>query len=285
MYVKTVSPSSYNSYEYCQFKYYLRYDLGILDEAGPAATLGHIGHYVIETIVNQRLEGKEPDNAWDLWNQEWKKKVEEMPDTMDRIYSKKTDEVKDGLKKLLKDPIYSPYLCDPLSAEQNIEISLPEEDTKIIGKIDRVQKRKDGGIEVFDLKTGRQQKFHPDAKNKLKVADLWDDIQMQIYGYAVRELYPDAKSYWATLYYPSGDGALTIEVGKIPVEQIKDRIISYVREVRNNNNPKLNKGWWCNKICSYGRDGTCPGVYNDIQVMGKDLVEFTYKETKERRNK
>jgi hypothetical protein len=50
------------------------------------------------------------------------------------------------------------------------------------------------------------------------------------------------------------------------------------KAIEANHEPQRNKGWHCNKLCSYGPMGTghCDAIWSEIQQLGFEFVTNKY---------
>jgi ATP-dependent helicase/DNAse subunit B len=276
MRIESVSPSSYKKYHFCQFAWFLNYELGFKDQAGAAAMLGSIAHDAMEEATQEKIEGKPQTPYWELWEKHLDLYKSKEPEIFSSIKPAKEREVKKAMETLLSHDRYSPYgnLCVPISAEERLDVIFDEESVVITGKIDRIQEHPEG-IEIFDLKTGQQKCF--ETQVPIDENYLWKDIQLQVYSLFARKYYPQYERVFATLFYVKGEGPLTIEVSKIPEEDIEKRLRDYIKRVKKNEMPQRNKGWHCNVLCHYGKTGICNDVYADIKIEGMDFTKEFYK--------
>ena len=56
MYITTLRPSAYGTWNICQFQYFLTYCLGIQDKSGKAAIKGTICHLALECLALLKQE-------------------------------------------------------------------------------------------------------------------------------------------------------------------------------------------------------------------------------------
>jgi hypothetical protein len=261
--------SSYNTFDFCQHKYYLDYCLDFRSPANKKAQKGTIVHKALEILAKLKLakqEGKDnvydeelnehfnigsctPDIAIELvfWHYRAKKEYE--------YEEKDLNDCKKWLSEALlwKNGMFSPLKMNILSPEQyfDFEIKQPwafykytlEDGTKlegylaIKGTLDLVVERDKNTIEVVDWKTGVRINWN--TKKPKEYEDFYNDPQLLLYYYAAHKLYPKIKHIFLTIFWLQDGGPFTICFQPKDLKRtenlIKDRFIS----IKRTDKPKL----------------------------------------------
>jgi rubrerythrin len=296
MKIEGISASSYNTYDQCQWKWFLSYSLGIEDASGGAAILGNVCHDVFETMSIASIEKKSPKHKdfdlkhqWDKWFNEYKEKNEEIFKT---IKDDKIRKIYKGAQNLLEGKYkdYTPINPNTICAEQYFKISIKEDRFKIPdhirsnddqthfsirGFIDRIDKIDDETLEIIDYKTGSRASFMSDSKDKKDGETLRDDIQPRMYHLASKVLYPEIKNFLITFIYTTDGGPITTPMCDEDISDTKEMIYNRYMHVLNNTNPQQNKSWRC-RFCAFDKSKTnlCDQLYDEKQSMGQQGLEF-----------
>jgi RecB family exonuclease len=114
----------------------------------------------------------------------------------------------------------------PAQTEMSFQFLL--QDIKIIGRFDRIDKLKDGKIEIIDYKTGGN---IPDER-KLK-----NDLQLTLYALAATKINEPLfnkkpEDVLLTLYYVEKNKRMTTTRSKEQLEEAKNYIIKKVEEIQ-----------------------------------------------------
>lgn len=178
-----LSISRLRVYLQCARKFYFRYvepvpkDEQIQDDEGPA-TFGITIHEVLETLyaefVQRKHQGPFPvDSLVPNWQA-----------AFTRSDLKSPEMYREGLRILRSYAQRHPFIdyTTILGVEQ--EITLQVEEFKITGYMDRVERVSEDEAKVIDYKTNRR---------PFSDEDLEDDIQMSLYGFATKQMFPWAK--------------------------------------------------------------------------------------------
>ena len=235
--LKNISYSQIEAYERCPLQYKYQYILKIPTAPGSAASFGS----TIHAILQKFYRGFAKDNTWglshliNLLESSWvpigynskahqlrmKKEAKEMLENYYNSFHSPEIEIID-LEKLFKIRINSSIF--------------------LTGKIDRVDKKSDGKIEVIDYKTGKR----PDDKKLAK------NMQLTIYATAASNpgMYnKPVEKIDLTFYYLQAREKVTFNRTVDDLKVIKDNIESVVGKIRNQDFPP-NVGRHCN-YCSF----------------------------------
>jgi len=183
----TFSASGLNTYERCPLKYKFQYIVQIPSLSRTFFDLGSAVHTVIEHLSKKQKEGISPtkEMALALLDTAWSTAA----------YESKSHEMED---RAMAEALIGTYLGwqagNPnriLEAEKRFQISLGGRLLK--GVIDRIEETPDGEIVVIDFKTGSK-------PGNLSKNTIREDIQMNLYSLAIREVYGKLPLK-ASLYY------------------------------------------------------------------------------------
>lgn len=273
-----MSASAYDCYTFCQFKYLLSTVLGIEDISGPSAALGKAAHSVLEEISKAKIAKQEMPDYKTLWQKE-------VSNILCKVEASKIKQIQKGLFDFIENSVYTPYKANTTAVEKYFRIKLEVKDAvfNIAGLVDRIDVIDDKTIEILDYKTGQRKTFMSNEKEKKDSISLYDDIQPRLYYLAAKTLYPSFENLLVTMIYLTDGGPFTVPLDKSSIEPTKELLYKRFLEIKENNDPQKNVGWWCQKMCSYGKSGVCNEIYNSLQENGLDFVTLRYKEERKPR--
>lgn len=234
----TFSYSQLETYKLCPLKYKYQYVLKIPTPTNAAASFGETIHKVFELAYQKHKQGEKISKKilHQLYMSSW----------IPIGYSSKSHERTTQLvgSKLLDD-YFEKYHNEHtviLDTERWFRLKL-DPNTTIIGKIDRVDRGKDGGLEIIDYKTGK----------KPTLPELKKNLQLGIYALAAKDkgLYntsPDKVTL--TFYFLQQDEAkVSLSKSEEDLMMVKEEIKKIITDIRGNNfSPKT--GPWC-KHCPF----------------------------------
>lgn len=213
----TFSASGLGTYERCPLKYKYQYVVLIPSVPRTYFDLGSSVHSVIEHLSKKQKEGVRPtkEMALSLLDTTWSTAA----------YESKSHEMKDReIAEALLDTYLAWQSINPnriLEAEKRFQITLGGR--LVRGVIDRIEETPGGEIVVIDFKTGSK----PGALSKNTIRD---DMQMNLYSLAVREIYGKLPVR-ASLYYLSPnktyDYTPTIET----ITSFENRVLKLINAV------------------------------------------------------
>lgn len=291
MKIKGLSASSYDSYTWCEFQFYLTQILGFYDESGPAATLGHLSHHVLEILSRLSiLKHKKDSKYWNaeyLWQICFNHYAKERPDIFEKIDSSKLKKVAKGTFALINSE-YSPINERTIAAET--PFSIPVQDNELAfeidgqkhylnlrGRIDRIDKINDSTIEIMDYKTGTRTNYKSSDRAKKDEISLRDEIQPRLYHLAAKHLFPWAENIIVTFIYLADGGPISVPFCDQDIHKTYDMIKKRYFTIKNNSSPqKTSEKWKCRSLCSFYKDGTCDGVYKEMHENGYDFTTTKY---------
>ena len=227
-----ISPSTLNSYIACPraFLYSKVLEIPVLDKDTENAHYGTAVHSVLKWAV-QYAQTNERYPDLDLMKEIFIKNLSMQEfDTL----QKREEFEKRGLKCL--DKYYPQMLSTPFNRISSTEYSfnyVPVENHFLKGFIDRIEKNKDGTLEVYDYKTGG-------AKSKSQIADgkTYENYlnQLRFYKYALEILDNNTKVVRAGLIFvEEPDNNFYIELTDKDNQIIKDKIDYVYTNIENLN--------------------------------------------------
>ncbi|MDP4010621.1 MAG: UvrD-helicase domain-containing protein [Candidatus Roizmanbacteria bacterium] len=235
--VKNISYSQLQTYEMCPLQYKYQYILKIPTAPGSAASFGSTIHNVLQKFY----KGFATDSTWDLPH------LLNILETMwiPIGYSSQAHQkrMKEEAKEMLENYYHSFHTPEIkiIDLEKLFKIRIGSSEF-LTGKIDRVDQKKNGGIEVVDYKTGRR----PDDK-KLK-----KDLQLAIYAKAASDpgLYNiPIEKIDLSFYYLQAREKITLNRTTEDLEEVQTRVKDVVQKIRGQQfEPHV--GLWCD-YCSF----------------------------------
>ncbi|KUG15735.1 atp-dependent dna helicase uvrd/pcra [hydrocarbon metagenome] len=213
----TFSASELGTYERCPLKYKYQYVVQIPSLSRTFFDLGKAVHTAIEHLSKKQKEGIPPtkEMALALLDTAWSTAA----------YESKSHEEKDReTAEALLDTYLSWQAGNPnriLEVEKRFQISLGGR--LVRGAIDRIEETPDGGIVVIDFKTGS--KSGNISKNTIQ-----QDMQMNLYSLAVRELYGKLPVR-ASLYYLAPNKTYDYQPTVETIGSFEERVVNLIRAV------------------------------------------------------
>lgn len=228
----TFSFSQLETYHLCPLRYKYQYILKIPTQANAAASLGTSIHTALQKFYQEFITDKKValNRLLEFYHQSW----------IPIGYSSDAHQMrmkKEG-EKMLK-------LYFNTFHKQNLQTEAMEKlfrikispDIFLSGKIDRVDRTPEGGLEIIDYKTGKK----PDEK------ELQKSLQLSIYLLAVtdKSLYNEPiHKISLTFYYLQNGEKVTIKKTPEEVAEVKETIKTTIKELRQSNyTPHV--GPWC----------------------------------------
>jgi hypothetical protein len=145
---------------------------------------------------------------------------------------------------------------------------------RIKGTMDLVTSPDPGVIEYVDYKTGARKNWATDEEKTY--AKLHDDIQLLLYFYALRKLYPEYKHIIMTIFYLRDGGPFSLCFDDSDETKFLKKLEEKFVEIKNCNYPKpINKwrsGFKCEKLCHYYKTNW-PGTDKSMCCHAEDTIK------------
>lgn len=169
----TLSNSSISKFRQCPRSYYYDYVIKLPKKPKDYFILGTFVHEVLEIFYKTLIEDKSKNLA-SLMGECFKKTRQEHPEATVNILA--------DAKSLLQNYLVRVIAKEPLPPKLEVEnkFTIDIGGVKVTGIIDRIDFKEDGSVDVVDYKTGKKAKSAKDFEN---------DLQLPIYGTAVKQLY------------------------------------------------------------------------------------------------
>jgi len=257
---KGISPFALEAYNKCPFSFLLSYILKISELRDPeqgidSSIRGRVIHKILADFYRRRLEKKIKKTGtadWEEIKEIALESIEEMaPGARDKILLR-LELISKTHKPLLKDFLNLETLKNEGHTVKDVEwqftgkevsISMNGERLGLLGRIDRIDKGKEGLI-IFDYKTGSKKNL-PTANKIMKGGSF----QFPIYRYAVEHCIGRVSRL---TYYVlnSEDGVLLEQRPKIPNEVLIKNIFDVWKEIKELNFPPVHSSN-CESSCSF----------------------------------
>lgn len=283
MYIVSISPSSYNTLDECEMKYYIGNVLKIREPAGAAAERGTIVHNFFEILalhkkaqqenqktIKNKVYGTEPVQAEDpmqididdLFDKCWNYYVEKSIHKYDDKLKKETF----GWAKSALDTNEDPRKLHIISAEQYYSFLIEEPwakyeywsntENKVISGyytvnliIDLIVQNPDGSVKFIDWKTAQRKDWITGKRKEYE--DLYKDIQLNIYNYVLHKIYPDKTVHVCIVYLKDGGAFDFIFTPKSREDTLK-RVKKQMERARAITIPRQVKSYKC-RWCFYSK--------------------------------
>ncbi len=286
MKVSGLSYSSMTNYDWCNFKYWLQAVLGFQDESGPAATIGHISHHILEILSKASVVKHDPKSKiWDLdylfkicFNRYYK----ERPEICEKIDNKKLLDVSKGVVDIINSD-YTPIRNNTIAVELPFNIAITDPGFKINdkylnirGRIDRVDQIDTSTLEIIDYKSGTRTNYNSSDRHKKTSEDLYNDLQPRLYHLACQYLYPEFNSFIVTMYYLTDGGAVSVPFSEADIGITKEILRRKFQAISANDDPQRTRSWKCNVLCPFGKDGSCDKLWAEKEQVGVEFMKAKY---------
>lgn len=309
MLIKTVRSSALSTWEFCPFKYFLSYNLGISEPANAKALHGTICHKALEMLalkklsIQKKLDSFQEDEIGKTYNINASTNEEILHDAYDLITRKETHidwSSKDFLRcreLFNKAFVYDNGRFNPLNQtivnpETKFDFELKEPEfyydfgkhgkgyLRLRGTMDLIVEE-DGMYHLIDYKTGKRYNWGKDKEKTYK--DLCKDEQLCLYYFAAKQLHPD-KDFIVTIYYIDFDEPITLSFDDETIAYTKKFLKERFNEIKNTFWPKRKISWKCTKLCAFGKKdldnqpvvgyngSMCDCINKELQTIGLEKV-------------
>lgn len=239
-----LSPTRLNDYLECQRKFFYLKVLNIdIQQANwDNANYGTAIHNVLEKAVNFAFENSfypKLEEMLEWFNQN-------MDNSTFTTVEKKEMFLKRG-KTALSD-YYPRFIETPIKSIVNVEYSFNNVEVQgnfISGKIDRIEKNKDGTFELYDYKTGT-----PVSAKKVEIGESREDYfnQLCFYKYAFEKLTNKKVSKVGLIYIENHSKTIYKELGQNDMEYIENLITKAYKDIKD---LQFNETAKSNDTCKY----------------------------------
>lgn len=239
-----LSPTRLNDYLECQRKFfYLKVlNIDIQHANWDNANYGTAIHNVLEKAVNFAFENSfypKLEEMLEWFNQN-------MDNSTFTTVEKKEMFLKRG-KTALSD-YYPRFIETPIKSIVNVEYSFNNVEVQgnfISGKIDRIEKNKDGTYELYDYKTGT-----PVSSKKVEIGESREDYfnQLCFYKYAFEKLTNKKVSKVGLIYIENHSKTIYKELGQNDMEYIENLITKAYKDIKD---LQFNETAKSNDTCKY----------------------------------
>ncbi len=286
MIITYLRSSSYNAFDFCQFKYFCDYNLAYHSPAGKKAIMGTISHKALELLAKAKLAKQNKQESvvddYGIF-----KTAGLIPNVAIEVaYHNITIAEKkhtwlqtdfNNCKKYMlaalewKNGMFSPLKRDVICPEKYFDITikqpwakynykLPSGETisgslSIKGTLDLIVRHGDG-IELIDWKTGMRKDWNKDGDEKKTYEDMMDDPQLLLYHYALCNLYPAVENIFVTIFYLQDGGPYSLCFQKKNLFQTELLLRKRFEQIKNTTVPdRLWKNgtphWKCKYLCHF----------------------------------
>lgn len=295
MKIKKISPSAYNTYDQCEWKYFLQSVCYFRDESGSAATMGHIVHKILEILSQLKILKHDPKSKfWNfeyLWTTVYNRYQKERPAICQQIKEDKLKKICSGLYNLLHSNL-SPTTCDTIATEKYFTVPLerpsfiidPEAEKpeyfSVSGIIDRIDKIDEESIMIFDYKTGSNIDYDLPNRPKIDSEILKTYIQPRIYHLAAKHMYPNVQNFIILFYYLASNSPIYCILTDEDLEDTIGMLEKRYLEIKNNVNPSriigTKNGWQCKVLCDHFKTGLCEKIWQEKEQTSFEFVTDKY---------
>lgn len=295
--ITKLSYSAISCFEGCQTDYYCRYILGLpqLDNKGQFIGIGV--HKVLECLCNlekQVIAGKKLPVVKDEYagNVYKTTSIEKLKDRVYKSIVAKTPKLqwedKDRKKydKLVDIGLKSknaPYGDEIIDTEKYFNIPLNYSWAKIeenkylgiSGVIDVYYKNSNGEHCILDYKTGKPE-HDWNTNKKLIYSDYYKNIQLCMYYFALRKLYPNIEPI-IKIWYLQNDKLITIYFSDDVIPYVEEFLEKSFEKIRKMEKPKQSRSFKCTSFCSWGKQKFSDIDRPDLAISNK-IDNFITKE-------
>lgn len=224
--ISYLSYSQIETFTFCPLHYKLRYLLNIPTPPSPALSFGASIHATLKDFYEQVKQGTKPDEKLllDLMRKNWSREGYQNRSYEKEMYKRGETYLKEYLVKGFTPHVKTLLLEQPFT----IPLSVPGRFLRLGGRLDRVDKREDGMIEIIDYKTGRLP-----SKREMDTS-----LQLSVYAIAATEIKeppfdkPVDKVLLSLYYFDSQEKVTTIRT-EAQLAQEKKRILEIAKEIEN----------------------------------------------------
>jgi len=309
--------SSLGTYEMCEMKYFFQYVLGMKDKTNKKAVMGTVFHRVMQVLADKSIAKKqekkklENDDIQDMTFSECDD-IEFVTQVCFDYYKQHEDDVGLGdvelrqcvrwVEKALafNGGVMDPRKQDIEATEQFFDFEIRQDWAKynykvgdkvfdgylsLKGTVDVIIREGDIYFQVLDYKTGKRKNW---ATGKEKTyEDLYEDKQLLLYYYALRNIFPN-RGFYVSIYYVNDGGVFDIVFGDEDYKKAEQMLRKKFEEIRENNLPKQispsHTDFKCRLLCRFSEEhqnagngmSACQYFHREIKEKGMDYVVKTH---------
>jgi DNA helicase-2/ATP-dependent DNA helicase PcrA len=211
-----LSASAVDGYNMCALKFLFSDVWGIGGGAHSQLTFGNVIHNVLRQLGQSVLKGHRIslEDFLGIYEREWKS-IGFLDDVEEQEYKKAGRE---QLTTFFK--TFSTAPPEVLAVEKQFRMPMPE-DVVVTGRMDRIDRRSDGGVEIVDYKTGAPKKESDARKN----------AQLSIYALAAKEVFEwDPKRL--VFYYLRSNEPVAVPPDEKNLRKAQEGLLDVARQFR-----------------------------------------------------
>ena len=241
-----ISYSAINTFQQCPQKYKFQEIDKIKTPKSKEAVFGTVIHEALKFFHNKEPRFPTKEALLEFYSQNWpsKEKINWLDDSEERMFKAEGAKIlSDYYDKLDK----SKFSVVDLESSFNILIQDDQETHILRGKIDRIDKLKDGVFEIVDYKTDRRLPSQESVDN---------NIQLSIYHLALSSHWPNLnpEEVKLSLYFLKHGEKLTTKRTSAQLEETKNEILKIISEIKKSDFPPSPS-----PLCDYcGYKPMCP---------------------------
>lgn len=296
--IKKLSPSSINTFDGCQMKWFLSYVLGYREPSGKAAVKGTCAHYIMECLAKARLlqqAGRkwEKDNVVgrinahhrgvndiDLWIDNTFEHFAKQNSHLEWSSSDKKD-IQKSVAKALEHDLSPLNHAEIISTEDRFSMPINEdwaqfayeEDgeikegrLEINGVIDLVYRDDEGVINYLDYKFGGSLKDWNTGEEKT-FESMMKDVQLCMYYWAIRQKYNDELDINSHIWYVNLKKKFSLFFDDTQIRIALNKVMNTFASIKSMEQPEQNFSWKC-RFCEFSKTS-----YSD---WGKSKLDVLY---------
>jgi len=300
-----IRSSSYNTFDFCENKYFIDYNLGFRSPANKKAEKGTIVHKGLELLARIKLAQQKCEAS--IYDEELGYfELEELtPEICIQLayhnISKKSEALYDWNKYDYKDchewffnalkyneGMFHPFNQNIIQPEQYFDFTIEkpwawynyklpngsklEGYLALKGTLDLIVKLDKDTYELIDYKTGKRIDWNTGEEKTYE--KLCKDPQLHIYHYAAARLFPDIKHFIVTIFFIQDGGAFSLNFNENNLNYTEKILEKRFNKIRNNHKPKtIYPDWKCTKLCHFGKHDINDNKVDDFKASACQTIK------------